>query len=85
MTFAHESEENVREVVILGKMAHEFGRNVRERALFSAHAHEKRENVRERWSKGRMTSKIGGFVVRRGVGRGEGTIFRANRLDIKNF
>lgn len=40
MTFAHESEENVREVAILGKMAHEFGRNVRERALFALFARE---------------------------------------------
>lgn len=56
-------------MAFLGKMAHEFGENVRERRL-----------------KGRVTSKMGGFVVGREVGNGAGgMIFRANRLDIKNF
>ena len=53
-------------MAFLGKMAHEFGENVRGRALFAVHAHEFGENVRERRLKGRVKSKMGGFVVGRG-------------------
>ena len=86
MAFAHEFGENVRGRALFAVHAHEKRENVREVAFLGKMAHEFGENVRERRLKGRVTSKMGGFVVGREVGSGAGgMIFRANRLDIKNF
>lgn len=72
-------------MAILGASAHIFGENVRAGALFALLAHKLGKIMRGGRMEGQVTGKMGGFVVGKGGERGEGTIFRANSLDIKNF